>query len=48
MIEAKKGEGNSKAGDDEKRGGGAKTDEQIERQWPVFGSGGIGGRFGAF
>lgn len=46
--EAEEGEGKSKAGDDEKRGGEAKTDEQIEREWPVFGSDGVGGRFGAF
>lgn len=49
-VDAKEGNGgtNVRAEDDEQRGGGQKTDGEIEREWPVFGSGGVGGRFGAF
>lgn len=47
-VEAKNGKEDLRGGDDEQRGSGAKTDEEIEREWPVFGSDGVGGRFGAF
>lgn len=47
-VDEKEGKENARSGNEEQRGGGAKTDGEIEREWPVFGSDGVGGRFGAF
>ena len=47
-VDAKEGNGNVRSENDEQRGGGAETDGDIEREWSVFGSDGVGGRFGAF
>lgn len=47
-VEVKEENGNVMSENDEQRGGGEEADGEIEWEWPVFGSDGVGGRFGAF